>query len=239
MNLLKPVRQQTVSEQVCEQIKALILKGRLRPGEQLVPERDMARIMKVSRTTVRTAINRLVTLGLVSHTQGSGTFVAWSGHRIENPFSAVWSESGGDFEELMEVKAFLECEAVSLAAVRAGSGSVDAIGRALGEGEKKNIHARSRTRADIRFHMAIAHAAKNRFYIKMMQYFYDCLSLDLEPGLDRLYEDRRSRAVMVSHHRQILTPVRSKDPLKARYAMQDHQQFIREAIAANTEPGMG
>lgn len=83
---LKPVRQEKISDQVFEQLKELICRGKLKPGDKLLTERDMANCMDVSRTTIRNAIGRLVTLQLVEHKQRKGTFVAIPDPKTGNPF---------------------------------------------------------------------------------------------------------------------------------------------------------
>ena len=73
--LIKPIKPQRVSDQVFEQIRDLVFRGQLKPGEQLMPERDLAQALGVSRPTVREAIHKLVAMGLLEHRQGQGTFV--------------------------------------------------------------------------------------------------------------------------------------------------------------------
>ena len=116
MTLLKPVRQQKISDQVFEQLKELIFRGRLKPGDQLMPEREMATSMNVSRTTIRNAISRLVTMHLVEHKQGKGTFVAKPDPKKGNPFAAAMSNPNASIYDLLEVRMGLECIAASLAA---------------------------------------------------------------------------------------------------------------------------
>ena len=66
-NGLKPVSVKRVSDQVFEQLRDLIFRGELKPGEKIMPERNLSEALGVSRTTVRNAINKLVVLGLLEH----------------------------------------------------------------------------------------------------------------------------------------------------------------------------
>jgi GntR family transcriptional repressor for pyruvate dehydrogenase complex len=54
--LLKPIRVKRISDQVFEQIRDLLFRGQLKTGERLLPERELAQAMGVSRPTVREAI---------------------------------------------------------------------------------------------------------------------------------------------------------------------------------------
>ena len=144
MTLLKPVRQQKISDQVFEQLKELIFRGRLKPGDQLMPEREMATSMNVSRTTIRNAISRLVTMHLVEHKQGKGTFVAKPDPKKGNPFAAAMSNPNASIYDLLEVRMGLECIAASLAAKRADTSDITAMRQSFHEMEKKSNRRRPR-----------------------------------------------------------------------------------------------
>ena len=118
--LLKPIKVKRVSDQAFEQIRDLIFRGQLKPGEQLMPERELAQALGVSRPTVRETIKQLVTMGLLEHRQGQGTFVrSIDDRRGLNPLAAMIEGHNPTLEELLEVRMGLEGQAVSLAAQRA------------------------------------------------------------------------------------------------------------------------
>src|SRR3972149_1337530 len=70
-----PVRSTRIYEEIVRQIKALITEGKLRSGDQLPPERELAAEFKVSRTSVREALRTLESIGLIQIRPGGGTFV--------------------------------------------------------------------------------------------------------------------------------------------------------------------
>lgn len=57
--MLQKIEKSTISEQIIRQIKEIILRGEIKPGEKLPPEREMAEIFSVSRSSVREAIRAL------------------------------------------------------------------------------------------------------------------------------------------------------------------------------------
>src|SRR3977135_297227 len=71
----RTVRTSRLYEQIVLQIKESILKGVLRPGDQLPAERELAQRFGVSRTAVREAVKALREKGLVEAYSGRGTFV--------------------------------------------------------------------------------------------------------------------------------------------------------------------
>src|SRR5512137_575080 len=74
-NLFSTVTPKKVPEVVYKQLVSLISSGRLKPGERLPSERAMAAEMTVSRQSIREAIHRARTEGLIEVRQGGGTFV--------------------------------------------------------------------------------------------------------------------------------------------------------------------
>lgn len=70
--LFKRIKAYSVSNQAFEQIKELIFRSELKPGEQILPERELSVELGVSRTSVRNAISRGVVLGYFVNRQGQG-----------------------------------------------------------------------------------------------------------------------------------------------------------------------
>ncbi len=227
MALLKPVRQQKISDQVFEQLKELIFRGKLKPGDQLMPERDMAESMNVSRTTIRNAINRLVTMHLVEHKQGKGTFVAIPNPQKGNPFAEAMSTQDASIYDLLEVRMGLECIAAALAAERADFTDINAIEQSIFEMEKQIAAGHLGSRADISFHMAIAYATKNPLHIQVMKTFYDYLSHGIMESLQFLYEEPENTHVILNHHKDILTAIVNRDPDNAYKSMHTHIEYVK------------
>mgnify|MGYP000088309309 CR=1 FL=1 len=71
----EPVSQQSAPEIVFDQIVEGVLSGDLPAGEALPSERELTRILGVSRPTVREALKRVAAAGLVSIRQGDGARV--------------------------------------------------------------------------------------------------------------------------------------------------------------------
>ncbi|WP_431824809.1 GntR family transcriptional regulator [Burkholderia sp. F1] len=76
----------SISTRLARLLRAAIVDGKLKAGEGLPPERDLAERLQVSRDTVRRAIDKLTRQGLIESRRGAGTFVA---ARVEQPLSLV------------------------------------------------------------------------------------------------------------------------------------------------------
>src|ERR1700749_2313049 len=72
---IDPDRRGTTSEEVISQLREMIHRGDLRPGDRLPPERDLAKLLGVSRPTLRAGICSLAAVGVLKPRRGAGTFV--------------------------------------------------------------------------------------------------------------------------------------------------------------------
>ncbi len=230
MNLpIKPIKPKKISDQVFDQIRELIFRERLRPGEKLMPERELAEAMAVSRTSVRDAIQRLVAMGLVEQKQGQGTFVKQRGGASEaNPLAKAIEQHDASLGDLLEVRMALESNAASLAAKRADEDDLNAMAQSIDEMKEEIASGRLGTEADTSFHMAVAYGAKNPLHILIMRNFYDYLSQGIKESLKCLYEVPEDIEAILKQHNDIFEAIKGRNPDLAYNAMKDHINFVLE-----------
>ncbi len=232
---IKPIKPKRISDQVFDQIRELIYRGKLKPGEKLMTERELAQAMNVSRTTIRDAIQRLVTMGLIVQKQGQGTFVKVVDESLENPLAKAMEAQDASLEDLLEVRMGLECNAAALAAKRADETDITALNQSITEMEAEVNSGRLGTEADTSFHMAIAYAAKNPLHILIMRNFYDYLFHGIGENLASLYEDPENIQEILRQHKNILSTIKARDPYKAYTAMSEHIKFVLDFFKNKSE----
>src|SRR5579862_2585433 len=129
----KLVRTSRLYEQIVQQIEASIVKGDLKPGDQLPAERDLAQRFGVSRTAVREAVKALREKGLVEAYSGRGTFVTnGTLHAIRQSLDLMVKIGQADgATQLVEVREILEPEIAALAAERAEEQHLAALREAV------------------------------------------------------------------------------------------------------------
>lgn len=227
--ILKPIKPKRISDQVFEQIRELIYKGEFKPGQQILPERELAMSMAVSRTSVRNAINKLVTMGLLEHRQGQGTFVSSPENREGNPLAAAMATDEATLDDLLEVRMGLECNAAMLAAMRATESDIKAIEKSLEEMED-DLEATDKigTGPDAAFHMAVTFSTKNPVLIHLMRNFYDFLFIGIKKNLTHIYMDRTALEKVIVHHRAIFKAIKRRAPQDAFDAMRTHIKFVQD-----------
>jgi GntR family transcriptional repressor for pyruvate dehydrogenase complex len=81
-----------ISDAVASSLERRILEGSLKPGDRLPPERELAIELGVSRPSLREAIQKLASKGMVQSRQGGGTYVT---DRLESSFFDPWQDMMG------------------------------------------------------------------------------------------------------------------------------------------------
>jgi DNA-binding FadR family transcriptional regulator len=117
---IEPIKSTRIYEEIVRQIKGMIGEGRLKSGDQLPPERDLAEKFIVSRTSVREALRALESVGLIEIRPGEGTFVREvSVDALVEPLALVLVSQREMIGELFEARRLLEPAIAGLAARRA------------------------------------------------------------------------------------------------------------------------
>jgi GntR family transcriptional repressor for pyruvate dehydrogenase complex len=160
---LRPVRLPTAASEVADRLITAIAMGEYLPGERLPPERDLAQILGVGRSSVREAIGRLQAVGIVDIRRGrqGGTFVreSWTGasaEAVRRTLLPRWAE----MEQLFDLRCLVEGMIARTAAERRGAGDIERMRAALDRFASART-AYDEHAADIAFHQAVVEAARN------------------------------------------------------------------------------
>lgn len=224
--LYKLVRTSRLYEQIVQQIEESIVKGSLKPGDQLPAERELAQRFGVSRTAVREAVKALREKGLVEAYSGRGTFITdgtTQAVRQSLDLMVKIGQAEGS-SHLAEVRAILEPEIAALAAVRIQDPELATMRDAVAAMDKAGRDPETYIEADLDFHLALAEGASNPLILSL---------LDSIVGLLR---EQRLRIFRVPggpergqlHHKRILDAVERHDSEGAREAMRAHLTQVRD-----------
>jgi len=223
---LKPIKPKRVSDQVFDQLKELIFRGAVKAGEQIMPERELAAALNVSRTSVRDAISKLVVMGLLEQRQGQGTFIRSLDSLQNNPLAAALDAHDATLVDLLEVRMGLECNAAALAAQRAVANDLQFLDRSIADMRLEVAAGKLGTEADVAFHMAIAYATKNPVHVDIMKSFYDFLFIGIKENLAHLYQKPGNIAKILEQHTAIYHAIRDHDADQAYRSMKRHIGFV-------------
>lgn len=213
-----PVRTEDLTENIVRQLKASILRGAIKPGERLPPERELAALFKISRGSLRQALKALQIMGVLEVIHGSGTYLADAAEAVlRDPEDLLVPLRGHSFAEMYEARRALEVESAASAALRATDQDLQKM-RAEIEGMKKVLNSKRRfIERDKAFHRQIAIASGNGVFI----WFIDLLQKVLAQG--QLSHARSERMhILVDEHQRILDAIEARQPDIARKEMLSH-----------------
>src|SRR5215475_2892019 len=229
---LAPIKSTRIYEEIVRQVKSMIAEGRLKGGDRLPPERDLADKFVVSRTSVREALRALESLGLVEIRPGEGTFVRQvSIDSLVEPLALLMVSQREGIGELFEARRLLEPSLAALAATRATPEEVQEMERILDEQAKEVAAGRTGLAQDAEFHAAIGAAAHNRAITRIAHAVMDLLRQSREESLNTPGRPTRSH----EDHRRLLTAIRARDEGAARQAMTDHLQAVEGLVLGDRE----
>jgi GntR family transcriptional repressor for pyruvate dehydrogenase complex len=224
---VRQVRRTKVYHEIVEQIRELISAGRIKPGDRLPPERELAELFKASRNSVRDAIRVLEQMGLIESRQGDGTYVrSVSAEELAEPLALMLLQSRTQMRELWEVRRVLEPAIAGFAASRITDEELDELDLILEAQARKVESGFAALEEDTAFHYGIAEAARNTVMLRTLDTLVDLLRQSRERRLQP--HDRRTRSL--AGHKRILTALRDRDPEAARSAMLSHLAAIEERM---------
>jgi len=228
----KAIRTSRLYEQIVEQIEQSIVKGALKPGDQLPAERELALQFGVSRTAVREAVKALREKGLVEAYSGRGTFVTdGRSQAIRQSLDFMMKTGQADaYLHLAEMRAVLEPEIAALAAARVEEQHLVTMREAVAIMDRSLQDPDAYIEADLDFHLSLAEAVANP------------LILSLIDSIVGLLREQRLRIFNVDggpergqfHHKRILAAIEQGDGEGARDSMRAHLEQIREDSQASS-----
>ena len=129
---IQPIQKKSVPQVVLEQIKSLIEAGHLVPGIKLPGERELAKMLNVSRPSLREALKALSLLGAIENRPGDGTYLSDSyNQHLSEPISILLSINKGTLFDIFEARKILEVGVAALAAKRRTAKNLKAIERPM------------------------------------------------------------------------------------------------------------
>lgn len=223
-----------ISDAIAESLEQRILEGALKPGDRLQPERELAVELGVSRPSLREAIQKLVSKGLLQSRQGGGTFVT---SRLNSTFYDPWQEllsaHPNGREDLLDFRRMLEGQAAEWAAERATDADIERISTAYAaiNREFPGDDRAEQAAADMAFHQAIAEASHNLLVGHLTLTMLKLMEDNIRLNLTELGAVSRASVLLRNQHTALFEAIRDRKPAAARVAAETHIDFVRATLA--------
>lgn len=232
-NVLELIRKKRsrLYEEIVEKIRKLIVEGTLAPGDQLLPERQLAEKLGVSRTAVREALTALATEGLLEITPGSGAYV--KDVKIDDlidPFATIILKEIDSIFDLLEARLVVETGAARLAAQRAERADLYDMHELVRDMENDVREGRNTDESDSQFHFSLVRSAHNPVILNLMTMLMGLMKDYYGPSRQKLVNQQKNRLLWSEQHGRVYEAIKNRDAEAAAAAVAEHLMTTIEEL---------
>jgi len=222
------VGRRSLADIVFERIQRSIKSGAYSVDERLPTEHALATEFQVSRPVIRDALQRLREQGLIYSRRGAGSFVLEQG--VREPLGFGQMENLSDLQHCYDFRLTIEPEAAAMAARRHSPEALEKIRTALTLLRDATNRQTHRADADFMFHLSIAQASSNPYFVTAMQALEEHIAVGMRlHGLSlRSTADGLKR--VLAEHTEILDAIRLSKTDLARELMHRHLLQSRDRL---------
>ena len=211
----------TLPDQIYSRMVEAILRGDYADSKKLPTESELSSQFRVSRPTVRAALSRLRSDGIIESRRGSGSHVLRAPGTPASSMPPIKNYS--DIERYYAYRTCVESGAASTAAEFRDADDLASISACLDaqtlamEGGQKGIEE------DVLFHMAVARASHNQFFVAAVEKSVAPIRqfMELARSVHSTMTIERVRLVQMEH-REILEAIAKRSPADAAEATRIH-----------------
>ena len=223
---IQPIKRQNVSELVFNQMQEMIVSGEWAPGSKISSENELASQMGVSRVTIRSAIQKLSSLGLVESRHGEGTYVCkLDGTQCFNSMLPMIVLSTVNREALHEFRTIIESACAMLAAERITPEQLAELRKANETMASNMDQPEAAANADMAFHKGIANATGNPYIVQVFDILEAIFTRSLVENIHHM-----GASSGVHFHGEICNALEKHDAALAQKLMQEHLKVTHETM---------
>lgn len=229
--MLKPIKQSKLSDEIVEQIQNSIKNRELQPNDVLPSEREMAKMLNVSRPPLREALNKLEAQGFIKIHRGRRVMVKSIGEAMLPGMLAKAIADDTELSmQLLEVRKVLETWAASQACRFATDKEIGDLKRICTEMYDDFQKIDFGLSSDAKFHMAIYKATHNVVFTHLMSTLFDLLWQSQKVARNVIMNKEGNQEALVTQHLAILKAIKERDARTARKEMLGHLKFVQKEL---------
>ena len=208
-SIFRPLKPKRAFEEISAEIKRLIFKGTLKPGDRLPSETELANQFGVGRQTIREALRLLELSGFISMQKGGAggpLIVDTVLNSIGNSFLDAFHMRGISVDELTSARLEIEKMVLRAACAHAGEQDIKALRENVLSARKKTDRHEHAFEENILFHKLLTRASGNHVFIVVMEsimtvvgHFRSLLEIDLELSRKAVEEHELIVQALVKH----------------------------------------
>jgi len=227
-----PVKNTRVYEQVIEEIKEMIVSGKLKKGDKLPPERELVEQLQASRASIREALKALQIIGLIESRQGGGNYIreSFEGSLFE-PLSIMFSLQNSRPEEILELRKIIEVETAALAAKNINDEELIEI-KCIIDQIKESYDEELNAKLDKELHYKIANASGNFLVVVILTAVSSLVDSFIKDARKRILTQVENREILIEHHENLYNALLEHNKGRAAEVMRKHLDFVNEYLTS-------
>lgn len=226
MNHIQKEERHTLSQKISEQLKQYIIEEQLVPGQTLPSERELAKLMQVSRPVIREALRALELSGVLSIRHGEGAFI--QSHSVAPLFDQLlflWKLDNKKVCDLFDLRQIFELAAIEQIVQRATVADFDHLEALALEMRQAGGDTELMQAADIRFHQALVSAAHHELFAQLTEVIVQYFARTSHHHMGQSEVDKT-----VAEHLHIVDALRKRDEAEAKRILRAHLEFSKKYV---------
>ena len=227
--LFKPLARKRAFEEVSTEIKRLIFKGLLKPGDKLPSENDLANRFKVGRQTIREALRYLELSGFITTMKGGAggaVVVDTVLNSISNSLLDAFQMKKISLHELIEARLAVEKIVLKQVFTHCDDNDIELLRANVLKAREKVDKGEVAFYENVQWHKLLAKASKNYLFVVIMETIMTVTADFLSRGQSNL---RLTKRVVVEHEK-LLNAIMRKEENEALALMETHLKAIEERM---------
>ncbi len=227
MSQLKSISRTSIQDEVFKQLMGKITSGEWTPGEKIPSEDHLARLLCVSRVTIRAATQRLSALGLVKVKQGEGTFIEkYTASNHLNLLIPLLAIEKNDIMHLMQLRKILEVGIIEVVAKTITDSGLEKLQDICEKMKAGRDNRELFAEYDSQFHLTLADLSENPLIAVCYSVISDIFFSAMKQIAHIMGPDEALRC-----HQEILESLKNGDEKKAKRLMQKHIELTITAVS--------
>jgi len=225
------IKQPKLADMIESRLESMILDGSLELGEKLPSERELAIQFDVSRPSLREAIQRLESKGLLMRRQGGGTYVKEElREQLTDPLFELLNTHPESQYDLLEFRYALEGVSAYYAALRGTSADFEKIKSSFAaiEQSRQALDIEKEIQHVAQFYLSVIEASHNVVFLHLARGIQPLLEKNIADNVQQLYAYPEVAEKIHQHRLQLLDAILSKQPAIAQQASAKHLIYIEE-----------
>jgi len=218
---------QVLSEQIAQRLLDMIREKKLRPGDRLPPERDLAAMMQVSRPSLREALRALSIMHIIENRRRLGTFItSLEPEAMVENISFILSLDVPTLVNVIEARKIIEPSLAAMAATKISAEQIEELEACVRRSEEMVQDPQAFIECDQEIHRRIAEAAQNN----ILSVFMNSIHHVCRYSRQKTTEIPEVPVRTLEDHRRLLKAIQNHDPEEASRVMREHLDFVEQRL---------